>query len=347
MAVSCSHRFRPHAPYIAFDNRFTKGNYMTRLASQNDRSVQRPDLAIVYEHPEWFKPLFAALDRRSVNYVAVPLGHHHFDLANRHAPAPLVLSRLAMSSFVRQSEHPIFYAQSLYAHWELAGARVINGTSALAVDASKVRQLSIIRSLGLATPETRVVHRRSDLTDAAAGMQFPIVVKVNIGGSGAGVSLYENIEQLNQAIENETTPSSIDGVLLVQDYVPARDRQIVRMETLAGKFLYAISLNTDSGTFDLCPADVCLADKPTITVKQFHPDAATIAAAEAIAQAANLDIGGIEFMVDDRDGVQRFYDINGLSNFVANPMQVLGWDPHENFVDYLSDMIEKNKEHAQ
>ena len=52
-----------------------------------------------------------------------------------------------------------------------------------------------------------------------------------------------------------------------------------------------------------------------------------------------MDVGGIEYMIDDRDGVARFYDINGLSNFVANPLDVLGWDPHEQLADFLQDVI--------
>ena len=43
-------------------------------------------------------------------------------------------------------------------------------------------------------------------------------------------------------------------------------------------------------------------------------------------------------MIDDRDGTPRFYDINALSNFVAKPLDVLGWDPHDRLVDYL-DMV--------
>ncbi len=42
---------------------------------------------------------------------------------------------------------------------------------------------------------------------------------------------------------------------------------------------------------------------------------------------------------DDRDGVARFYDINALSNFVANPIDVLGWDPHDRLVDFLKGAI--------
>jgi hypothetical protein len=46
-------------------------------------------------------------------------------------------------------------------------------------------------------------------------------------------------------------------------------------------------------------------------------------------------------MIDDRDGVARFYDINALSNFVAKPLEVLGWDPHDRLVDYLQRLIEE------
>jgi RimK-like ATP-grasp domain len=306
----------------------------------------QPSLAIVYEHPEWFKPLFAVLDRRGIAYNAISFENHLFDLAEKTPPAPVVFSRLAMSSFLRQDEHPIFYAQALYAHWELNGARVINGSRALAIDASKARQMSVIQSLGLDIPATRVIHRQADVVAATAGLRFPVIVKVNIGGSGAGVVRYDSVEELKQAVADGTTPKGIDGVILVQEYVPAKDQRVIRMETLNGKFLYAIALNTDGGTFDLCPADFCMIDKPTLTVAEFKPDREAIAAVEAIARAAHLDIGGIEFMIDERDGVRRFYDINGLSNFVADPLNVLGWDPHEKLVDYLSDIIASTQEKA-
>lgn len=44
----------------------------------------------------------------------------------------MVFNRIAMSSFLRQPEHPIFYTQALMAHWVDAGARVLNGAETLA-----------------------------------------------------------------------------------------------------------------------------------------------------------------------------------------------------------------------
>ena len=301
------------------------------------------DLAIVFEHPEWFRPLFAALDRRGVDYRAFrPDGG--WDPADPTPPARVVLNRIAMSSFLRAGdgkgdEHPIFFATALFDHWRRGGARVVNGADVLAIDASKARQLSLIAGLGLAIPKTRVVHRAADVPAAAEQIGFPLVVKANIGGSGAGITRFDNMAELRWAAEARELPTSVDGVLLVQDYVPARDGAITRIETLDRRFLYAIEV-AGGGAFDLCPADACV-EGSGITMRAVEPAPALVEAAEAIARACALDVGGVEVMIDDRDGTARFYDINALSNFVARPLDVLGWDPHDRLVDYLQALIEE------
>jgi len=297
------------------------------------------DLALLFEHPLWFLPLFDALERRGVDHVALrPDGH--FDPADRAAPARVVFNRIAMSSFLRADEHPIFHAMALLDHWRRAGARVINGPEVLAIDSSKARQLSLIAGLGLAIPETRVVHRIADVEGAATTLAFPLVVKANIGGAGAGIMRYESMDQLRAAIVDGFLPTSVDGVLLVQDYVPARNGMITRIETLDRKYLYALDI-AGAGAFDLCPADACQIPGAPIPMVSADPGPELRAAAEAIAGAVGLDVGGIEVMIDDRDGVPRFYDINALSNFVAKPLDVLGWDPHDRLVDYLIHIIKE------
>jgi glutathione synthase/RimK-type ligase-like ATP-grasp enzyme len=300
-----------------------------------------PDLAILYEHPKWFEPLFAALDRRGVRFEAIRLSDHGFDPASPEIPAPVVLSRVAMSSFLREAEHGIFYAEALLAHWAANGARVLNGAEAIAVDSSKARQLSLISRLGYRVPETRVVHRRADLLAAARTMRWPLLVKANIGGSGAGIVRYSGEGELAASIRDGTVPESVDSVLLVQDYAPARGGTIVRVETLGGRFLYAIEVESGGDSFDLCPADACLAQpgRSAVRMTAVTPPPELVEAAERIARAARLDVGGVEYLIDDRDGTARFYDINALSNFVAKPLDVLGWDPHDRLVDHLEAAI--------
>lgn len=297
-----------------------------------------PDLAILYEHPRWFTSLFAALDARGVSYEAIHIADHRYDPASRALPAPVVFNRVAMSSFLRGDDHPIFYAASLLERWQTLGARIVNGPRALAFDTSKARQIALMADLGIATPRTLAVHRTADVAAAAQAIGYPLIVKANIGGSGANIARYDDAAAL--AAADGTLPQSIDRVLLVQDYVPARGGTTTRVETLGGRFLYAIDVAGSGDSFDLCLADVC-AVPGALAMNAVTPPAEIIAGVEAIAEAMALDVGGIEYLIDDRDGVARFYDINVLSNFVADPVPMLGYDPNERLTDFLVAAIEE------
>ena len=301
------------------------------------------DLAVFHEHPQWFEALFATLDRRGVSWTRVPIQDHTFDPANTSVPAPVILNRLAMSSFLRQEEHALFYAMAALDHWEGLGARVINGPGVLAYDTNKARQLNLFRRAGLDAPKTRVAHRRADVPRLAAEIGYPVMVKVNVGGSGAGMIRYDTPEELEAAVAERLTPVGVDGVALVQEYITARDARVIRCEVLDGKLLYALALDGAGSTFDLCPADVCMVDKPTITISRYEPPADLARAVETIAAMSGLDVGGVEYMIDDRDGRAKFYDLNAMSNFVAKPLEVLGFDPHDDLVDYLLPLIAKQK----
>ena len=297
-----------------------------------------PELAILYEHPAWFEPLFAALKRGGVDYVAIPVGDHAFDPAASPPPAPVIFNRVAMSSFLREPEHPLFYTMALLDHWRGQGATVLNGPEVMAVDTSKARQLSLLHRLRLATPRTRVVHRAADLAAAAEEIGYPLLVKANVGGSGAGIMRFDSAAELAAVVAAGDAPQSVDRVLLVQEAVPARGGVIWRLETLNARFLYAIEV-AGAGQFDLCPADACGNERGPIPMRAFDPPAEIVVAAERVAEVIGMDVGGVEVMIDDRDGSAKFYDINALSNFVARPLDVLGWDPHDRLVDHLKTRI--------
>jgi hypothetical protein len=177
-----------------------------------------------------------------------------------------------------------------------------------------------------------------------------VLVKANIGGSGAGIIRYDSEEALAGAVARGEVELGVDGVALVQESAPLRNGHIVRVETLGGNYLYAIKVYPAVGSFDLCPADACQttngvelvrgacavdAPKTGLRVEGYTPPAAIVSEVEEISRRANLDIGGIEYLVDDRDGKHYFYDINALSNFVADPENVVGFNPWLNFVDYI------------
>ena len=311
-------------------------------------------LAIYYEHPSWFRPLFAELDRRQIDYVAINTRDLSFyDPADAERRWQVFFNRISPSAYLRDNGSAIFHTLNFLAHLEGLGTRVLNGARAFSFEISKARQLTLLAGLGLSAPRSRVIHRAVDAPMAAEGLRFPVVVKANIGGSGAGIVRYDSLGELEHAAQAGAIAPGLDQVALVQEYVPARDGHITRVETLGGKFLYAINVYPEAGSFDLCPADACqtrdgatlarsatsacLVDAPQrgLRVEGTTPPNDVIAASEKIAQTAGIDVGGIESMIDERDGCRVYYDINALSNFVADAPRVIGFDPHEKLVDFL------------
>jgi hypothetical protein len=313
-------------------------------------------IAIYYEQPNWFKPLFAELDRRGVQYVKLHAPEHSFaPESHPEQEYALVFNRMSPSAWNRDHGDQIFYTLGFLEHLERRGVRVINGLKAYRTELSKAAQLSLLEELGLPYPKARVIHRAQQATTATEGLRWPIVVKPNIGGSGAGVKRFDGPSQLAAAAAQpagtaEGLALGMDSTALVQEFIPARDSHIVRVEVLNGRYLYAIKVHITGETFDLCPADICRtttgvelnraacaidAPKSGISVEGYQPPAEVIADVERIVQHAGIDIGGVEYITDDRDGQRLYYDINALSNFVADGKNVIGFDPFTKLVDWL------------
>jgi hypothetical protein len=307
-------------------------------------------IAVYHEHPDWFRPLFTELERRGVPYARLDAAHHRYEPGGARPPYALVFNRMSPSAWRRGVGHGIFYTAQYLDQLERHGVRVVNGTRAFLTEISKARQLALLDSLGLAFPRARVIHELRQAPAAARGLEFPIVVKPNIGGSGAGVRRFDTLEALQAAVDDRTLDLGLDHTALVQEFLPARDARIVRVETLGGRFLYGIRVYTSGESFDLCPADICRgldgseleraacpvdAPKTGLRVEGYTPPTEIVAEVEGIVAAAGIDIGGIEYLIDDRTGRHVYYDINALSNFVADSKRVVGFDAFAALVDWL------------
>jgi RimK-like ATP-grasp domain len=310
----------------------------------------RKPFAIYHEHPDWFRPLFKELDRRDIPYVRLDPRAHLYDPSKNDHDYALLFNRMSPSAYLREGEQGIFFTFSFLDHLERLGIPVVNGRTGFTYETSKALQLTLLESLGLPYPRARVINHASKAVAAADGLRFPVVVKANIGGSGAGITRFDNPEDLARAAAEDRIKLGIDHTALVQEYIPARGGYITRVETLGGKFLYAIKVHITGDTFNLCPADICQrsdgvelersacpidAPKTGLKVEGYTPPAQVIEACERIMQAAKIDVGGIEYIIDDRDGRLMYYDINALSNFVADGVNVVGFDPFVKLVDYL------------
>jgi hypothetical protein len=318
------------------------------------------EIAVLYEHPEWFRPLFAALDRRRLPYVEVDAAALRWDPAERPGFS-LLVNRMSPSAYLRGHGHAIHAALQYLDFVESHGIPVVNGTGAYRLEISKAAQLALLEGLKLPYPRARVINDGRQAAAASEGLRFPVVVKPNIGGSGARIRRFDSRDELEQAARAGALDLGIDHTALVQEFLPARGGTITRVELLDREVLYAIRIRPPAGFgFNLCPADICrdegeparatgtavegfCATKPAMEIEAADVATDILAASRDIAMAAGLDICGIEYLVDDRDGRAYFYDINALSNFVTDAPRIVGFDPFERFVDYLESRLPRSE----
>src|ERR687884_457035 len=120
-------------------------------------------IGILYEHPDWFVPLFAELDRRGLPYQRIRADQLAYDPAAPSAPYAFVFNRMSPSAYLRGHTRAIFAAQHFLAHLDRLGVPVVNGSAAYRLELSKARQLDLLASLELPAPETHVVNAVAQL----------------------------------------------------------------------------------------------------------------------------------------------------------------------------------------
>jgi hypothetical protein len=309
------------------------------------------DLVVLFEHPEWQKPLWAALERRGVDYAAFDLKQAAFD-PDAVPDAALYFNQASPSAYVRGNTRAVPLALSLMRSLELGGARVLNGSRAFLLELSKSAQAALLRKLGIPHPRSLAFNDpEAALAQWTGG--WPALLKPEQGGSGARMFLLNSPDELRKLLREQPPLWLPDNLLLLQEYFPVDAAQgIVRMEFLGGKLLYAMRV-VSHGAFNLCPSEACnpeggaeshcvIPEQAPAKPVEFYPypevPAPAVEKGERIMAAGSLDIGGIEYL-EAADGRLIFYDINANSNLRAPIGQAFGFDPFERVVDYLVSQV--------
>ena len=318
-----------------------------------------PDLIVLHEHPEWQKPLFAALASRGVSFAPFDLTRAAFSNVERLADA-LYFNQASPSAYVRGNTRAVPLALAYMRSLELLGARVLNGADVFALELSKSAQATLLRTLGIDCPRSITFNDPGALRAYESEIRLPALLKPDQGGSGARIHVIESLEQVDALFSRDPGLWLPDNLFLLQEYLPHDpDRGIVRLEFLGGELLYAMRVVTH-GRFNLCPSPVCnpddgdgaceLPNQPTAIDAppvEFYPfpevPGDAVETAQRIARAANLDVGGIEYL-ETLDGRRVFYDINANSNLRPSVAAAFGFDPFERVVDFLVSQLARRVE---
>jgi hypothetical protein len=314
------------------------------------------DLIVLHEHPEWQKPLFAALGRRGVSFAPFDLTEAAFSNVEP-LRAGLYFNQASPSAYVRGHTRAVPLALAYMRSLETRGARVLNGADVFALELSKSAQATLLRTLGIDCPFSITFNDVSALRSFADDLRWPALLKPDQGGSGARIQVVESPAHVEAIFRADPSIWLPDNLFLLQEYLSHDpDQGIVRLEFLGGQLLYAMRVKTH-GRFNLCPSPVCNPDEGAGECAVPEEDAApmrpveflpfrdvpadAVETAKRIVRAARLDVGGIEYLETDA-GRRVFYDINANSNLRPSVAAAYGFDPFERVVDFLVGQIGRN-----
>ena len=212
------------------------------------------DLVVLHEHPEWQAPLFSALEARRVAFAPFDLKRAAFDV-DQVPSARLYFNQASPSAYVRGNARAVPFALSFMRSLEMAGARVLNGSTAFSLELSKSVQGSLLRRLGIDHPASMAFNDVAALRDRWT--RYPALIKPEQGGSGARMVLVHSFEEVERTLAQQPDLWLPDNLLLLQEYFDVDPAQgIVRMEFVGGEFLYAMRV-ISHGAFNLCPSEIC------------------------------------------------------------------------------------------
>jgi glutathione synthase/RimK-type ligase-like ATP-grasp enzyme len=315
----------------------------------------QPQLVVIHEHPEWQKPLFAALERRGVSFAPFDLKAAAF--TNVDAPsAALYFNQASPSAYLRGNARAVPLALAYMRTLQRRGARVLNGADVFALELSKSAQATLLETLGIDTPRSITFNDVDALAPFVGDITWPALLKPDQGGSGARIQTVESLDHVRSIFERDPDVWLPDNLFLLQELVPHDpEHGIIRLELLDGELLYAMRVVTH-GRFNLCPSPVCnpedgdgiceIPEAAPAPPVEFYPfpevPKEAVETARRIARAAGLDVGGVEYL-ESPDGRRVFYDINANSNLRPSVAAAFGFDPFERVVDYLERQLARRR----
>ena len=186
---------------------------------------------VIHENNDWVVPLRKAFTERNLPYSEWYLDQWAVDLSGV-PPHGVFYNRMSASSHSRDHRYSPELAATVLAWLERHGRVVVNDSRALDLEISKTRQYMRLAREGIPVPKTVAVVGARALPDAlSAFARGPLIVKPNRSGKGLGVRLYETPEQILQAAQHGELPDTIDGTLLVQEYIRGETGHIYRAES--------------------------------------------------------------------------------------------------------------------
>ena len=279
---------------------------------------------VIHENNDWTRHLVARLEELHIPFDTWHLDEGIVNLSEA-PPEGIFYNRMSASSHTRNHRYAPELAGAVIDWLEFYDRKVLNGSNALRLEISKVKQYTQLERFGIKVPKTVAAVGKEQIIEAAKSLNtVPFITKHNRAGKGLGVQLFYSLEALQEHLDKPTFEHSVDGITLVQQYIKSPDNSITRVEFIGGEYVYSVRVDTSEG-FELCPADACQIGDLFCPVGEEPKDQMKFKIVEnnrteliekykQFLKANKIDVAGIEFVVDENGEVYT-YDVNTNTNY--------------------------------
>ena len=140
-------------------------------------------------------------------------------------------------------------------------------------------------------------------------------------------------------------PPTVDGTLLLQEYIRGETGHVYRAEFVGGRFLYLLRIDATGG-FELCPSDACELDTfcpATPGGRKFEIVDGIITPTRSRATSTScgangIGVAGIEFVIRP-DGEPVVYDVNTNTNYNSDAEAAAGKSGMGAIADHLGRLL--------
>ncbi|HWL13371.1 MAG TPA: alpha-L-glutamate ligase [Ureibacillus sp.] len=279
---------------------------------------------VIHENEDWTIHLTNRLGELDLPFETWHLDQGVVNL-NEAPPEGVFYNRMSASSHTRDHRFAPELTGAVIDWLEFNDRRVLNGSNALRLELSKVKQYTQLEKYGIRVPKTVAAVGKEQIIEAAKALDtVPFITKHNRAGKGLGVQLFYSLEALQEHLDSPAFVEPVDGITLVQQYVKSPEQYITRVEFVGGEYVYSVRVDTSEG-FELCPADACqigdlfcpVGEDPKDQMKfriVDNPRTELIEKYQNFLKGNGIDVAGIEFIVD-ADGTVYTYDVNTNTNY--------------------------------
>ena len=171
---------------------------------------------VIHENNDWTRHLIARLEELQIPYEAWHLDEGIVNLSAA-PPEGIFYNRMSASSHTRNHRYAPELAGAVIDWLEFYDRKVLNGSNALRLEISKVKQYTQLERFGIKVPKTVAAVGKEQIIEAAKSLNtVPFITKHNRAGKGLGVQLFYSITALHEYLDGPMYEEPVDGITLIQ-----------------------------------------------------------------------------------------------------------------------------------